>query len=63
MNKQQQKLSNINLILITISMTELFSLPNTISSISAQNISTKIGDDDGGDKYDGGGGDDGGGDK
>ena len=40
MNKQQQKLSNIRLIVITIAMTGIFSLPNTISSISAQNTST-----------------------
>jgi hypothetical protein len=39
MNKQQ-KLSNISLIVITIAMTGIFSLPNTISSISAQNTST-----------------------
>jgi hypothetical protein len=38
--KKQQKLSNISLIVITIAMTGIFSFPNTISNISAQNTST-----------------------
>ena len=37
---KQEKLSNISLIVITIPMTGIFSFPNTISPISAQNTST-----------------------
>jgi hypothetical protein len=38
--KKQQKLSNISLIVIIIAMTGIFSFPNTILNISAQNTST-----------------------
>jgi hypothetical protein len=41
MNKQP-KLSSISLIVITITMTGLFSFLNTISSISAQNTPTNL---------------------